>query len=214
VRRRAGDPRALAGGRHARAETDHGSRLAPPSRRSGSPGRRFQRPLALAWERTRSSRDHARDGARMLARRPMRACRRVRAGRLHLGGSMRPLASERTLGCVAKRKPASAVSGERSDRHLWAGASRPTGPELGAATDADSAQSETATDGFEMRVTRAKRVSPTPLGAIAPKERGGQARPRVVVRTGTLRLYLPPRPCSPSIGQPGAQVSRLRSRAQ
>jgi hypothetical protein len=28
---------------------------------------------------------------------------------------------------VAKRKLASAVSGERSDRQLWAGASRPTG---------------------------------------------------------------------------------------
>ena len=37
MRRRARDPRALAGGRHARPGTDHGSRLAPPSRRSGSP---------------------------------------------------------------------------------------------------------------------------------------------------------------------------------
>jgi hypothetical protein len=40
-----------------------------------------------------------------------------------------------------------------------------------------SAHCETAPDGFERRVTRAKQVSPTPGGgANAPMKRGGQAK--------------------------------------
>jgi hypothetical protein len=41
---------------------------------------------------------------------------------------------------VAKRKPASTVSGEQSDRQLSAGASRQTGALLASSTDSDSAR--------------------------------------------------------------------------
>ena len=40
----------------------------------------------------------------------------------------RPVGFVRVIGNVAKRKPASTVSGEQSDRQLSAGASRQTGP--------------------------------------------------------------------------------------
>jgi hypothetical protein len=49
-----------------------------------------------------------------------------------------------------------------------------------------SARCETAPDGVEMCVTRAKQVSPTPPGggATAPAERGGQAIPLLLDQTG------------------------------
>jgi hypothetical protein len=48
------------------------------------------------------------------------------------------------------------------------------------------AQCETAPDSVEMHVARAKQVSPTPGGgATALTERGGQARPLVLVLSST-----------------------------
>lgn len=100
MRRSAGDPRALAGGRHARAGTDHGSRLAPPSRRCGSPWPSISAPTgSRSGTNALVTSAHARDGAGMLAR-PMRACRRVRAGRPPSG---RKHARRRPRGWLAER---------------------------------------------------------------------------------------------------------------
>jgi hypothetical protein len=50
-----------------------------------------------------------------------------------------------------------------------------------------SALCDTAPDGVDMRVTRAKQVSPRHwAGAIAPTERGGQAIPLVLDQTAAL----------------------------
>jgi len=65
----------------------------------------------------------------------------VRAGRLH------------ATACVAKRKPASTVSGEQSDRQPSAGASQPNAPRLASSTDADSAQGARAIGARRMLVT-------------------------------------------------------------
>ena len=53
--------------------------------------------------------------------------------------SPRKQQSAATAPGVAKRKPASTISGEQSDRQLSAGASRQTGPQLASSTDSDCA---------------------------------------------------------------------------
>ena len=57
---------------------------------------------------------------------------------------------EWAIAFVAKRKPASSVSGEQSDRQPSGGASRPTGPQLAASTDADSARTRGRVASVEM----------------------------------------------------------------
>ena len=65
--------------------------------------------------------------------------------------AMQPSAARgETAESVAKRKPASSVSGEQSDRQPSAGASRPTGPQLAASTDADSARTRGRVASVEM----------------------------------------------------------------
>ena len=81
-------------------------------------------------------------------------CRELRAVRLahRPGDAVGPAGRSETAERVAKRKPASTVSGEQSDRQPWAGASQPNAPRLASSTDADSAQSEGAPGIAEGRV--------------------------------------------------------------
>jgi hypothetical protein len=60
---------------------------------------------------------------------------------------------------VAKRKPASSVSGEQSDRQLSAGASRPCGLWLAVSTDADSAVCGSVVVGSGMPATASNGVT-------------------------------------------------------
>jgi hypothetical protein len=81
-----------------------------------------------------------------------------------------------TIQIVAKRKPASTVSRERSDRQPSAGASRPTAPRLASSTDADSPLSGEVGVATEMLLTKAEQVSDD--GACAARLRLHRPRRR------------------------------------
>ena len=76
----------------------------------------------------------------VVAARPTRASGGARTTRPSPGEAVVGPSTVVTTAAVAKGKPASTVSGEQSDRQRSAGASRPTGRQLAASTDADSAQ--------------------------------------------------------------------------
>jgi hypothetical protein len=60
---------------------------------------------------------------------------------------------------VAKRKPASAVSGAQCDRQLRAGASQPNAPRLASSTDADSVRCGSRVSAVGMRGRGREQVS-------------------------------------------------------
>ncbi len=107
-----------------------------------------------------------RDGRRLRCR-DLHPCRRVCPEQRARRDSLCPISAavdgpgrlEIVTALVAKHKPASRVSGGKSDRQLSAGASRPCGPRLAFSTDAVSAQGGCLAGSLRKRATRAKRVS-------------------------------------------------------
>jgi hypothetical protein len=91
-----------------------------------------------------------------------------------------------TARLVAKREPASTISGEQSDRQLSTGASQQIGLKLASSADSDSAQREAVAIRDEMLVGAAKEVSG---GA------DGQQRSRIVT---VVRFWISSAPRGPT----------------
>jgi hypothetical protein len=87
-----------------------------------------------------------------------RACG-PRSRRSHSWPSARPSDRRLMIPSVAKRKPASTLSGKQSDRQPSTGASRPTGPQVASSTDAASARTRAAASRGRMLETSREQVS-------------------------------------------------------